>query len=134
MWSNFGPVQLAILPKKPLNGAARVTPSWTETAKQLDRFGNEYCEDDWDGQGATAIPEELLDSACRLATHLEERGVAAPTWTLAWFDGTVIFEWNSEDGSRIEIELTASNVAEISATTSNGFESHRVLCEGVPAI
>ena len=75
MWTNLDTDLLERLPKKPMNGIASHAPTWTSVAAKLNDFRKEYSEDGWDGQGATAIPSELVDSACRLASKLESRDV-----------------------------------------------------------
>jgi len=134
MWSNFGPALLARLPMQSLNGSTKLSPRWTDVAIALARFRNEYTENDWDGQGAIAIHEDLIDSVTHLAEFLQARGVAAPNWTLPWFDGFILFEWNLEDGSRIGVELTAPNVGEISISSLSGHETLEVPSEGAAAV
>ena len=70
-------------------------------------------EDNWDGQGAQAPSQEVLDSAIGLACTLCAHEVEPPSRVVPGPDGTVIFEWQDSDGSYTEIEIVGWLCAEV---------------------
>ena len=67
------------------------------------RFRN--YEHNWDGQGAEAPAIELLESAEHLGAMLRDDQIAPPCCVVVGVNGTVIFEWQWEDGAYLEIEV-----------------------------
>jgi hypothetical protein len=69
--------------------------------------------DDWDGQGARTPTEEILASAIGLAYTLRAQGVDPPSRVVPGPEGSVIFEWQSADGSYTEVEIVGWLAAEV---------------------
>ena len=89
---------------------APLRSDWDKRMEELE--GLRHTQDDWDGQGATAPSSGHLDSAITLAQFLLRHGVDAPSCVVPGVNGTVIFEWQGENGSYLEIEITAPNRVE----------------------
>lgn len=68
--------------------------------------------DDWDGLGASAPPTAVVDSALALAQLLRRKGCPAPCRILAGLTGAVLFEWQNEEGSYSELEMSAPGRAD----------------------
>lgn len=126
MWETLKPEVLARLPRSVLNGTANGTPgsgsrgdrgSWEKCLTDLNRFRS--YGDDWDGQGAAfghpakAISGELIDSAVALVEVLRRSGIDAPLCTLPDVQGTVGFEWESDGGSSITLDILEPGTAEM---------------------
>ena len=103
MWTNLDPELLRLLPKKPMNGSTLPRSTWSDIASTLAEFRDEYTEDGWDGLSASAIPAEVIESTQILASILEARGIAAPSWTLPTYESSVSFEWDDYSGTTVEI-------------------------------
>jgi hypothetical protein len=93
------------------NGARRADGAWERIIDLVVGFRD--LGDDWDGQGASAFTDELLESAIGLAYTLEERGVGAPSRVVPGTGGTVLFEWQFPDGTYSEIEVVRPFHAEV---------------------
>jgi hypothetical protein len=61
--------------------------------------------DNWDGFGAKAPSQELLQSAIGLAYVFRENGVDPPHRLAPGVDGSVIFEWQDPDGTYTDVEI-----------------------------
>ncbi len=133
MWANIDTELLNRLPKKAMNGSVRSSTTWADVSSLLKGFQNDYTTDDWDGQGATAIPVEVIESAQALAYALETHGTPAPHWTVPTYESSVTFEWNDPDGSSVEIEVTTpSSVQVVSIAADKNYERWTVT-DGVAA-
>lgn len=121
MWTTLQPDIVARLPCHGANGkrqngvallqSAPVGPSqWSKRIEDLEAIRN--YQNDWDGQGATAPSPELVESAVSLAQMLAQRRVDAPSCIVPGVNGTVVFEWQGENGSYVEIEVTAPDRAD----------------------
>jgi hypothetical protein len=121
MWTTLQPEIMSRLPHHSANGSARngvgvvVSESqgdfaWDRQILELNSFSER--DDDWDGQGAEAPSDELVNSAVRLAERLRENGVDAPTCVVPGVNGTVVLEWQEPDGAYFEIEVIAPGKAE----------------------
>lgn len=117
MWTTLQPEITRRFRRSSVNGAAHpgatvvAVPSpsesdeaWEPWIKTLHGFGE--LADDWDGQGASAPTAELLQSALTLAHKLSEQGVEAPSCVVVGVNGTVIFEWQGDQGAYAELEVT----------------------------
>jgi hypothetical protein len=83
--------------------------------------------DDWDGQGAKAIPAEVVGSAVELVALLRSNAIAPATCVLPGFGGTVGFEWDTPGGGSTKLEVTGPETAEFERFTPDGsYESLRV--------
>lgn len=120
MWTTLKPDILSRLPRCRPNGSvprgvATIGQSshredWDKRIEELEALRT--YEDDWDGQGAEALSVELMDSAVNLAQLLIQRGIDAPSCVVPGVNGTVVFEWQREEGSYLEIEITAPDRAD----------------------
>lgn len=127
MWMTIDPELLNRLPQKSMNGSAHSKSTWQDSASTLTEFRNEYTEDGWDGQGAPAIPAEVIESAQILAHVLEARGIAAPGWTVPTYESSVAFEWDDSDGTTIEIEVNAPECLTVTKSgPTHGYETWTV--------
>ncbi len=76
---------------------ARVRELWKERTDDLLRIRR--IKHDWDGLGAEAPDSALVDSAISLLEKLRrESDLAPPTRIVATPAGTVLFEWQYDDG------------------------------------
>lgn len=82
---------------------------WNERIDEL--LAIRQLEDDWDGQGAPAPTIEVVDSALVFALLMRRDGVVPPTGVVQGLNGEVLFDWQSEDGKYIEVEVTAPYTA-----------------------
>ncbi len=127
MWMNLDPGLLERLPKKSMIGSAPSKSTWSESAASLNDFRSEYTGDDWDGQGASAIPADVIESAQILAHALEASGVVAPGWTMPTYESSVEFEWEDTAGTTIKIVVNAPD--HLTVTTmgpTHGYETWTV--------
>ncbi len=69
-------------------------------------------EDDWDGQGAKAPPQDLVDSAIKLACLLRDNRVIPAHYAIASVNGTVHLEWVKAHRS-LDVEIIAPGLAEV---------------------
>ena len=67
----------AILWQRELATARRRSPDWDERSRKLDGFGK--LKDDWDGDGATAPTNDVIETARRVLTFAFDNGLACPT-------------------------------------------------------
>jgi hypothetical protein len=104
MWNDLS----ALLAKLPTRAPVS---DWSACLADLDRY--QQYGDDWDGQGASAIPGALVASARELALALRARGVPAPDAVLPGFEGTVALEWDAVAGGSVALEVTAPGCAEL---------------------
>ncbi len=88
----------------------RVPELWKERTDDLLRIRS--TEHDWDGLGAEAPDDALVDSAISLLKMLRrESDMPPPTRIVATPGGTVLFEWQY-DGVYIEAEIVEPYCAE----------------------
>src|SRR5437660_4034207 len=80
-------------PTKPLRDAG----AWEPTIQQIVAY--QRLEDDWDGLGAQAPLRELLESVLGLAYLFWQRGVDPPHAVAPGVNGTVLMEWQEQDGT-----------------------------------
>lgn len=117
MWPTLQPDITNRLPRRGINGVANrsatavavrhvggANASWEQILNDLLALGQ--LGPDWDGQGAAAPSTELLESARALTQRLLDEGVEAPSCVVAGVNGTVLFEWQAEDGEYAELEVT----------------------------
>lgn len=138
MWASLTPAVLAKLPRHPANGSTNgvhgspksASGSWAAGLADLERYRT-YAAD-WDGQGATGIPGELIDSAAALASRLEALGVVAPSCVLPGVGGTVGFEWDGSGGS-VTLEVLGPDTGELFVYAPGSAVEHVVLNETVVA-
>lgn len=103
-----------IIPKAtpPAMGKMRAEAgTWEPVVAKLISFHD--IADDWDGFGAKAPGRELLESAVGLAHILSEKGINPPNGVLHGVAGTVIFEWQFQDGTYAEVEIDRPLHAEV---------------------
>ncbi len=120
MWTTLQPEIMSRLPHHSANGSARngvgvVSESQDDTAWErqiLELSAFDVLGDDWDGQGAEAPSDALVNSAVHLAEMLRENGVDAPACVVPGVNGTVVLEWQEPGGVYFEIEVTAPGKAE----------------------
>jgi hypothetical protein len=84
---------------------------WESAVRTIAGF--QHLADDWDGAGAKAPPGELLASAIALAYLLNEKGLPPPDRVVPGLTGSVIIEWQGQDGSYTEIEIVRPFYAEV---------------------
>jgi hypothetical protein len=97
-----------------VNGEHKAIPNaglWEPAVQAMAAF--QYLGDDWDGQGARAPSEEVLQSAIGLAYTLHKQGVDPPSRVVPGPEGSVIFEWQDAEGTYTEVEIVAWLVAEV---------------------
>jgi hypothetical protein len=89
-------------------------PSQTDLWKQRidDLLDVRRMEDDWDGLGAPAPSVALVDSALQLVQIMKDNCFQAPCRVVAGLTGTVLFEWQSQGGAYLELEVTRPQQAE----------------------
>jgi hypothetical protein len=121
MWTTLQPEIISRFPRHGSNGTrqngvasvqtAPLDPAeWKKRIEDLEAIRN--YQNDWDGQGAEAPSPELMESAISLAQLLLHRAIDAPSCVVPGVNGTVVFEWQGENGSYLEIEVTAPNRAD----------------------
>jgi hypothetical protein len=76
---------------------------WQKILQEIDEFRT--LGDNWDGLGAKAPSNELLDSAIGLARIWYGRDLIPPTRVLPGTAGTVVFEWQGDAGAYGEVEI-----------------------------
>lgn len=69
-------------------------------------------QNDWDGLGAPAPATTVVDSALALAQLLRRKGCPPPCRIIAGLTGAVLFEWQNEEGSYSELEMSPPGRAE----------------------
>ena len=70
-------------------------------------------EDDWDGLGGSAPLAGVVDTAFALLTAFQKHpDVEAPSRVIASPSGSVIFEWQTPDGHRLEAEISEPGLVE----------------------
>jgi hypothetical protein len=84
---------------------------WQKILQEIDGFRK--LGDDWDGLGASAPSDELLDSAIGLARLYWGRGMVPPVRVLPGTAGTVVFEWQDDVGDYGEVEIDRPFHAEV---------------------
>jgi hypothetical protein len=87
-----------------------IEEGWRTAIDDLLKYRN--YSDDWDGDGAAAIPADVVYSAIRLAQRLQRDGHPPPSCTLPGVNGTVSFEWVVL-GGRLEIEVLEPHIARV---------------------
>jgi hypothetical protein len=121
MWAGLQSEILSRLPRHGSNGATHnriVTVPTTSPGRQewdkcmKDLEGISAYHNDWDGQGAEAPSSEIMDSAVNLAKLLHQQGIDPPSCVVPGVNGTVVFEWQGENGAYLEIEITAPDRAD----------------------
>jgi len=73
-------------------------------------------EDDWDGEGASRVSDEMLISTFRLAMALMETGNLPPQIVSPFPDGNTNLEWHHSDGTIERIEVDGLNRGELMVT------------------
>jgi len=89
-------------------GAATL-PTWDDLINSLLDIDN--LNDDWDGQGAEAPPQGVVDGAIALAQTLRAEQHVPADRVVPSVNGTIYFEWYLPEGYR-EIEVITSTRAE----------------------
>ncbi len=82
---------------------------WKKIRKQIVSF--ETLLDDWDGQGADAIPLEVVSGALILAQTLEEQKQPLPRSVTPTPVGTIVFTWGQES-DLYDLEIVSAERAE----------------------
>ena len=95
-------------------------PPWGELIAELLTFRG--LEDDWDGQGAEALPPALVDGAISLARRFEAEGHAPADRVTAGVNGTIFFSWHSPEGYR-EVEVVSPTEAEVRSIRNSSAEA-----------
>jgi hypothetical protein len=91
-------------------GAAE-TEHWRAMLAAVDRLRD--LGDDWDGAGAERPSAELVDSARGLALVFQGRNLPAPSRVVASPEGSVILEWQFDDGTYAEVDVVRPFYAEV---------------------
>ena len=138
MWDTIDPVVLEQIPRHAMNGvptgdANSFQSGWSAVLTKLDRFRKEYVEDDWDGQGAAAVSNELITSGAALARSLQKAGIRVPNCVLPSVQGTLGFEWDLEGGTSVTVELNEPDSADFFLYTPGKPIEHRILTGSVTA-
>ena len=130
MWTSVTPI-LTLLPRISTNGVlAGPGSDWGKTFLELERYRN--YKEGWDGQDATGIPNDLIESAIALASVLRTRAVTPPCCVVPDFDGTVSFEWDTDDGAgAISLNITEVGYAEFTVCRPGRDRVHLILTEAV---
>lgn len=68
-------------------------------------------EEDWDGQGAEALPAERVEEAIKVALDLIAQGVPPADRVIAGVNGSILFEWHRPAGY-LELEITGAGQVE----------------------
>lgn len=89
--------------------AAAERRTWEELLRDVDALRS--LSPDWDGQGAEAPAEGVIDGASSLARGLEADAALPADRVIAGVNGTVFFEWHGPNGY-VEIEVTGPGEAE----------------------
>jgi hypothetical protein len=76
---------------------------WEPVVREV--IGYQHLGDNWDGFGAEAPSQGVLESAIGLAYCLYEDGVDPPHRVAPGVSGSVIFEWQDSDGTYAEVEI-----------------------------
>jgi hypothetical protein len=76
---------------------------WHKIVGEINAFRE--LGDNWDGLGAHAPSNELLDSAIGLVHIWYGRDLVPPTRVLPGTAGTVVFEWQGDVGAYGEVEI-----------------------------
>lgn len=119
MWNSLETRLLNSLPRiADRNGKNSIVPSvrklsdeWVERIAEMHDYA--AYEDDWDGQGAAALPNDLSSNAFDLASALRANGVAAPSCVVPGVNGSMSLEWLLGEEKSIEIEVTGADSAEV---------------------
>lgn len=90
---------------------AALVAQWKPIIDQLEHINQ--LEDDWDGLGAKAPEGEILKTAVGLVYFWIDNQLAIPTRAVAGTAGTIVFEWQGEDGTYAEWEIDRPVHAEI---------------------
>ncbi len=88
------------LPRSPDSSESE---QWALIIGQLEKMRG--LEDDWDGLGAKAPPEELLASAIGLAYCWIDVDLVPPTRVVPTTAGTILFEWHGGEKTYAEVEV-----------------------------
>lgn len=83
----------------------QLAEEWVSSANRLNDF--DRLADDWDGLGATAPDQDVVESAKIFLSLMRKHDPESPpSRVLAAPDGSIVFEWQS--GSKIvEVEIDA---------------------------
>lgn len=84
---------------------------WRPTINKI--VAMRHLGDNWDGLGASAPSLKLLACAVGLAYLLHEQGTDPPTRVVPSTTGTVVLEWQFQDGSYGELEVVRPFFAEV---------------------
>lgn len=80
---------------------------WTAVLAELERMRS--LKDGWDGEGTKAPEPGAFSEAVNMATVLRFDGSQPPDRVHVGVNGTIYFEWYSENGCRaVEFESSAS--------------------------
>jgi hypothetical protein len=89
-----------------------IETAWVATLEKLESF--RQLGDDWDGQGACAPTDDIVDSAIALLNAYRERKELLPPSAIAPSpDGSVLIVWQEPDGTYCEIEVVRLFYAEV---------------------
>jgi hypothetical protein len=69
--------------------------------------------ENWDGQGAAPPTHEAMASAIGLANLLHQQGVAPPSRVVPGVAGELDFEWQTPDGTYLDVEIVGWLSAEV---------------------
>jgi hypothetical protein len=133
MWTTLQAEVVSRLPQNGFNGTQQKgvatlqlhgndQDGWKKRIDKLEVFRT--YQKNWDGQGAEAPTEELLQSAIQLANILRQAEVVAPSCVVPGVNGTIVFEWQSEDSSYLEIEVTEPYHADAFLMVPGGRAEH----------
>jgi hypothetical protein len=90
---------------------ARSAGAWDSAVQEI--VGLRELGDDWDGFGAEAPSQQVLESAIGLAYFLSNDGVDPPHRVAPGVCGSVIFEWQEPNGTYALVEIDQPLHAEV---------------------
>jgi len=119
MWASLPPDILRLLAHHHVNGSANSYPAptgsstegWAELFTELDTF--RLLTDDYDGQGAIAPTNEVVEGAIELLGDCRRMGLLPPSCVVAGVNGTVSLEWDLPDRQLVVVEVTDRHAADV---------------------
>ena len=93
---------------------ANASRIWEAAEAHITALGN--LEENWDGEGASKVRPELIQSARDLAAQLRERGESPPADVYPLSEGTIIIEWRLPASVIVRIEIDGIGEGERMAT------------------
>lgn len=97
--------------KQPADRAVADAGPWEQAVREIISY--QHLSNDWDGYGAEAPRREVLESAIGLAYTYSQNGVDPPDRVAPGVAGSVIFEWQRQDGTYATVEVDGPLHAEV---------------------